>query len=492
MSKRVAVIDLGSNSARMAIFERTSRLGFFILREYKVKARLGEGAYEKGGVLQESAMSNVLNAFKEFKYFLSIYKVSKVLCTGTSALRDAPNSNLFINRIRRELGLNLRVISGDMEAFYGGIAALNLLTPLDEATTIDIGGGSTELAKIIDGKIVDIISLNLGTVRLKELFFDKGDINGALKFTQDIIDTIPPHFASRDIIAIGGSLRAISGAIIQLQNHPIRLVHNFTYKYSDYVDLINKIAIDNELDLKIIGIKKDRFDTIRQGAMIFSAAAKNLKARMVYTSGVGIREGVFLTNLLRPNLKSKELIQMPQKYKIAFPKGFNPSLRSLQDRFAKRDNSITTKHVKALFEILAPLHKLNPSYLNELIIASKLYNIGRSVGFYLENSHSGYLVKNALNYGYTHQQKALIASIIEYQGKTINNLGEFQNLLPDIEIIRWLSFLLSLGATLSLSPNISFEFASNTLYIKGAKDFLMLKDEIRKLIKPAIFAISFE
>ena len=238
MSKRVAVIDLGSNSARMAIFERTSRLGFFILREYRVKARLGEGAYEKGGVLQESAMSNVLNAFREFRYFLSIYKVRKVLCTGTSALRDAPNSNLFINRIRRELGLNLRVISGDMEAFYGGIAALNLLTPLDEATTIDIGGGSTELAKIIDGKIVDIISLNLGTVRLKELFFDKGDINGALKFTQDIIDTIPPHFASRDIIAIGGSLRAISGAIMQLQNHPIRLVHNFTYKYSELNPII--------------------------------------------------------------------------------------------------------------------------------------------------------------------------------------------------------------------------------------------------------------
>ncbi|ARR01192.1 MULTISPECIES: Ppx/GppA phosphatase family protein [Campylobacter] len=490
MSKRVAVIDLGSNSARMAIFERTSRLGFFILREYKVKVRLGEGAYEKGGVLQDEAMSNVLNAFREFKYFLNIYKVSKILCTGTSALRDAPNSNTFINLVKRELGFNLRVISGDMEAFYGGIAALNLLSPLDEATTIDIGGGSTELAKISNGRIVDLISLDVGTVRLKELFFDKDDIDGALRFTQDIINKIPPHFASRDLIAIGGSLRAISSSIMQLQNHQIRLVHNFTYKYSDYANLISKIATDKELDLKSIAIKKDRFDTIRQGAMIFSNAAKILKAKTIYTSGVGIREGVFLVNLLGPNLKSKDLIKMPQEHKIAFPKGFNPSLRSIQDRFAKRDNSTTTRHAKALFEVLAPLHKLKPSYLNELIVASKLYNIGRSIGFYSENAHSGYLVKNALNYGYTHQQKALIAAMIEYQGKAINTLGE--NLLPDIDTLRWLSFLLGLAGALSLSPNISFDFFSNTLYIKGAKNFFMLKDEIRKLIKPAIFAISFE
>lgn len=492
MSKRVAVIDLGSNSARMAIFERTSRLGFFILREYKVKVRLGQGAYERGGILQPEAMDNVLHAFGEFKHFLGIYKVGKVLCTGTSALRDAPNANLFINMVKRELGLNLRVISGNMEAFYGGLAALNLLSPLNEATTIDIGGGSTELAKIKDGKIVDIISLDIGTVRLKELFFDKDDMAGATKFVQDIIATIPSCFASKNIIAIGGSLRAISGAIMQLQNHPIRLVHNFTYEYKHYENLISKIATDREFDLKNIAIKKDRFDTIRQGALIFSSAAKMLGAQMIHTSGVGIREGVFLANLLRPNLKSKELIKMPQMHKIAFPKGFNPSLRSIQDRFAKRDNSTTTRHAKELFEILAPLHEINPSYLNELIIASKLYNIGRSIGFYSENAHSGYLVKNALNYGYTHQQKALIAAMIEYQGKAINSLGEFENLLPSIDIVRWLSFILGLAGALSLSPNISFEFNSNTLYIKGAKNFFMLKEEIRKLIKPDIFVISFE
>ena len=67
MPKRVAVIDLGSNSARAVIFERTSRLGFFILAEHKIKIRLGEGAYENGGILTSEAMQKCLLAFKKFK-----------------------------------------------------------------------------------------------------------------------------------------------------------------------------------------------------------------------------------------------------------------------------------------------------------------------------------------------------------------------------------------------------------------------------------------
>ena len=111
MSKKVAVIDLGSNSVRLAIFERTSRLGFYVAGEYKVKIRLGEGAYENGGMLTKSAMDKCFLAFSDFKKIISDQKISRVLCIGTSALRDAPNANEFISKIRRELGLNLRKIT---------------------------------------------------------------------------------------------------------------------------------------------------------------------------------------------------------------------------------------------------------------------------------------------------------------------------------------------------------------------------------------------
>ncbi len=173
MAKRTAVIDIGSNSARMAVYEKTSRFGFNLLKEIKSRVRVGEGAYEKNGELQTIPMERTFNALKEFRAIANNLKCKKILCVATSALRDAPNSSQLINKIKKELNIHVKIIDGQKEAYFGGIAALNLLPFCKKATTVDIGGGSTELAKIENGKIVDTISLNIGTVRLKEMFYDK-------------------------------------------------------------------------------------------------------------------------------------------------------------------------------------------------------------------------------------------------------------------------------------------------------------------------------
>ena len=103
MAKRTAVIDLGSNSMRMAIFERTSRWAFFILGEYKMRVRLGEGGYEEGGMISQKSMQRALEAFLEFKSIAKSYKCSKILCVGTSALRDAPNAAELISMIKNRV-----------------------------------------------------------------------------------------------------------------------------------------------------------------------------------------------------------------------------------------------------------------------------------------------------------------------------------------------------------------------------------------------------
>lgn len=475
MPKRVAVIDLGSNSARMVIFERTSRLGFFIFREYKIKVRLGEGAYENGGVLQQKAMDNVFCAFSEFKHLIKFYGVKKVLCVGTSALRDAPNAKDFIKRIFDELSLNLKVIDGKTEAFFGGIAALNLLSPIEQATTLDIGGGSAELAKIQNGKIIDTISLNLGTVRLKELFFDKNQPNLIDKFISEHICQIPDHFRSNNLIAIGGSLRAISDSIITKTNHPIKTLHNFHYKFNEQKDFIRAIISSSLDDLQNFYIKKDRFDTIRGGAAIFMAIADKLGTKSVFTSSAGVREGVFLSNLLRPG--------------INLPKNFNPSIRSLQDRFCQKNSQIALKFANKLFKELSPLHKLNPNLAFELGVASKIFNATFSLN--LEPKHGGYMIRNGINYGFTHSQKALISAIIEYGDKGEAGLANYRDLLPNIESVKWLSYILLLSQIFGERAEMDFKFTQNRLEIYGAKDYFMLKDNIQKLSKPSEFEIIF-
>ena len=125
MSKRTAIIDIGSNSARMAIFEKSSRFGFHLIMETKSRVRIGEGAYEFGGVLQDMALERAYKALQEFKNIIQSLKCSKVLCVATSALRDAPNASSFIHKVHTQLGIHIKVIDGTKEAYYGAVGAIN-------------------------------------------------------------------------------------------------------------------------------------------------------------------------------------------------------------------------------------------------------------------------------------------------------------------------------------------------------------------------------
>ena len=348
MAKKTAVIDLGSNSIRMIIFEKTSRYGFYTTYEYKRKVRLGENAYNNGKVLQEEAMQRAQKALHFFKQCIFRHKCKKTLIIGTSALRDAPNSKEFIKRIKNELNLNIRCIDGKNESYLGGFAALNLLSSFKNATTLDIGGGSSELCLIKDNKIIDCISLDIGTVRLKELFYDKGKTNELDEFLKPILEQIPENFCNDNLIAIGGSLRAISNSIIQKNSYPLKNLHDFRYKLEDEKEHILKILNAQTDSLADFDIKKDRFDTIKEGALIFLKIAEKIKTKQIITSGVGIREGIFLQDLLRPAQH--------------FPQNFNPSLKSLQDRFLYKDRKLKTPDfVSKLFNVLEVLHK----YLNQ-------------------------------------------------------------------------------------------------------------------------------
>lgn len=479
MPKRVAVIDLGSNSARAVIFERTSRLGFFILAEHKIKIRLGEGAYENGGILTKDAIQKSLLAFKKFKTLIGTYKVKRVLCIGTSALRDAPNGTGFIKLVRKQTGIAIRKIDGQTEAYLGAYAAQNLLSDFSQGVTLDIGGGSTELALIKNGKIEKTLSLNLGTVRLKELFFDRGDAKGLEKYVSSAVARIGEEFCTQNLIVMGGSARALSGAVMSLQNHPLKIVHNFSYDYEKYVPFFAKLMNAKTLDLAKFPIKKDRYDTIREGAIVFDKIVKRLGAKKVITCGAGVREGAFLNSILRG---------------ARLPKSFNPSLRSLLDRFAPEPSS-APRFAKALFYALSPLHGLSEKYIKILQIAASLCEIGRAIGFYAKHETSADMVLGGLNYRTTHKEKALIAAIISMHGR--RELGAtfapLSAILPDAAKLAWLSYILELARLLSENAlkNLEFSFENSTLKISGADNLIMLKGSLKKLAKPAVFAVNF-
>jgi len=478
MARITAVIDIGSNSARMVVFERTSRFGFHLLKEIKSKVRISEGAYENSGALQKDAITRALKALEGFLSIAKDYKARKILCVATSAVRDAPNRSEFLAMVRQTTGLNIKVIDGPKEAEYGAVAALNMLK-LNDGITVDIGGGSTEMALIKNGKIEDLISLNLGTVRLKELVFDKNlPLDEAVKFVQKELDKVPSHFKTKTIIGIGGTNRALANAIMAITDYPVDTLHGFEFSLTESMDFLDSLIASKVGKLKNFKIKPERYDVIREGALIVRYIIDKVSADRMVASGVGVREGVFLSDLLR-NQNGK------------FPKNFSPSLRSLLDRFGSNEKPAKEicKVSKQLFDVLKIVHKLDDKELFYLDASAKLLNIGTYLNFYSHRYHSHYLILNSLDYGVTHIDKLIISSIVKYHGKKFSGLEDdaFTPLLkPYAECIKWLSTILSIAEALTIDKSyakMEFGYEGGMVIIKSDKNMYLAEEKLKMLLK---------
>lgn len=481
MSKVTTIIDIGSNSMRMVVLQKSSRFAFSLINETKSKVKISEGCYENSGNLQEIPMQR---AYESLKSFLNIHKAlksRKIICVATSALRDAPNSKVFINRVKNDLNLNIKVIDGEKEAYFGGVATSNLLYA-NTFVTVDIGGGSTEFCFVKNRKIEKSISLNIGTVRIKELYFNKNDIDGARKYILDNLKTIFDLNIDipQEIVGVGGSIRALSKLIMSKNEYPLDILHGFSYEVEDELHLLNKISKAKDVEeLKSFGIKKDRFDTIKEGAFIFKIILEELKIKRVITSGVGVREGVYLTDLLR-NSNHK------------FPHNFNVSVKSLLDRFQidEKQSAYFGNSAKKIFDSLVSLHKLDSKYKELLVIASKLNSIGSSLNFYKSNDNAFDFILNGLNYDFPHTSRVIVAYMIKFSKKSLptsNDILKYKELLPSIETMKWLSFMISLNISINHDfsrPKVNYLLEDNNLKITLPNRSFLIESNIEKIELP--------
>ena len=473
MAKRTAVIDIGSNSVRMVVFEKTSRFAFHLLHEAKSRVRISENAYENDGYLQDIPLERAYLALKEFSYIINEYKAYKTLCVATSALRDAPNKQAFINRVKKELGLNIKVIDGQREAFLGGIAAANLLY-LNSALTMDIGGGSTELAVYEDRSVKETYSLNLGTVRLKELYFDNNNISGAKEHILNELKKLPSDFKHNKLIGIGGTLRAISNMVMQKEEVYFRKLHAYSYSVSEQKSYFKSILKADEKGLVELGVKKDRLDVIQAGLLILTTLIEYMEVKEIISSGVGVREGLFLSDLLRSSNNR-------------FPNNFNPSVTSLLDRLTQVKSSYLLQQSAQLFDLCSKTLEINKKYRSSFLTAIKLSQIGKGLDYYESHRRAYYILLNGLNYNFSHEQTVLISTLVRYQRKKQPNKVHLQNykeLLPSTSTCNALSFLMRLSLDIfndfQQRNGVETDLEDGELTIK-LQDSYLIKEKLKDL-----------
>lgn len=286
---KYAVVDLGTNSARLMIARMEGRVA---VSEYKTlrTIRLGENMVEKREIT-EAAMQRTRDTLFEFENISGKLGAGALLCFATSAVREAENKEAFIDYIKKECGIEIEIISGEKEAELGFAGSVQ-----GRGGMFDIGGGSTEVMFGQLGAIEYRRSFRIGTVRFLQMFpgadnADAESYEGAHRLAEETFSAIPD---TGNIIftGIGGSATALAAIDLELKEYDTRLVQGHVISFERANELCSMLkSRTKEQREKIIGLEEKRADVIVFGAILMLEFMKKIKAKNVKVSDRDNQEG---------------------------------------------------------------------------------------------------------------------------------------------------------------------------------------------------------
>lgn len=415
---KISLIDIGSNTIRLVLFEYTKKHGIKEIRNIKTPARLAQYIDDDGYMAEEGilALLKILNSFKQIS---EKYNITNIYPVATAAIRQSNNRDEIIERIRSELDLDAKIISGEEEATLGFEATVHTISYYD-AVTIDIGGGSTELTFYEDKEIIYRTSLSFGVVTLNKMFFEgkKHNDKAAIKQTKQFVEN---EFSKvnwlRDrrvpILAIGGSARNIARIHQSMISYPIAGVHGYTMVRNDLHDVYKLLKnTDTENLDDIDGLSKDRADIILPSSVVFKTLLNVVGAKEFKFSRKGLREGMAM------RIFGKEYPVAFNKYRV-----FEDSIEQLANDFNldPTDTEKRTEIVDRLYHELERLDILSLSRTNKMIMkhAAGIYYLGDFIDRDASSQHTYYLISNSNINGIGHRDRVRLALIASYKNKTL-------------------------------------------------------------------------
>ena len=438
----IAVIDLGSNTARLAIMAYVPGYCYRQIDEIREVVRLRQGMTPEG--LSPEAIERAISTLRLFKRFCDSTQADTVLATATSAVREADNGPEFIERVRAEIGLCLRILSGRDEAFYGAIGALNEV-PIDNGYVLDIGGGSAQISRVQSGRFHEGGALTLGALALSERFIT-GDRITDVEFAsvqEEIerqLDTSSwvKKLNSSTLVGLGGTIRNLANMEAKRQDYPLNTLHGFALSrrsVEESIDLVRTLSLSKRQ--KIPGLSNDRADIILPGAMVALGVLKRSGAKEMIVSTSGLREGIFFEQFWQhlpypviPDVRRFSVLNVARLYN--YQKAHASHVRFLAGR---------------LFDQLRELHGFGAAERELLEAAALLHDVGTIIRYNDHHKHSQTLIDYNGLPGFSPREIALIGLLARYHRKGTPHISNFEPLLSDADR----PVLLSLAAILRLA-----------------------------------------
>jgi exopolyphosphatase/guanosine-5'-triphosphate,3'-diphosphate pyrophosphatase len=418
----VAVIDIGSNSGRVVVYEVLPEGHLRILASSRASLRLVRDLKENN-TLSAQAINRTLDALHDFHALAVGSGASRTLAVATSAIRDAENGSALLTRVRQELGLRLRIISGEEEAHYGCLGAVRGL-PVDDGVMFDLGGGSLQIAGFRKRRIGRQWSLPLGALRLSDAFLssDPPSPKDRRRLTAHVrrsLEQIPlPALGARGwLVGTGGTVRNLAKIDQRQRGYPLPRLHAHILERDRVEEIVDLLASRRQDRLSAVpGLNDDRVDSIVGGGLATVALMKALDADRLQVSGQGVREG------LASSLISDEL-PLPREVRVGSIAGLAAAFRAWDDRPAAHRAAV----VDALFAALE--HEHNGSLREMLGHGATLLDIGRAIDFFDRYEHVADIVLSTDLLGFSHREVALLSAIVRGAGDEGATLDRYQPLL---------------------------------------------------------------
>jgi len=418
----VAVIDVGSNSGRVMVYRQEAGGHLHVLAGSRASLRLVRELDRTGRIPAES-LDRAYEALRDFRSVARGSGVKRITAAGTSALRDASNGPAFLRRVRRELGITMRTLSGLEEARYGFLGAVGGL-PVEDGALFDLGGGSLQVARFRARRLLGAFSVPLGGLRVSDAFLRSDpptprEVRRLREHARETLDAAGVVALSGDerLVGTGGTLRNLAKIDQRASGYPIPRLHGYVLSRRRVHEIVASLCGERlKKRAGVPGLNADRRDSIVGGGLVIGTLMDLLGAEEVVVSGEGVREG------LARSLGSETLEPVRSVRRS--------SLDALAARFFGWSPERARRR-EALAELLhAALDPGAPGELAEALLqAARILDIGRTVDFFDRHEHVADLVLATDLGGFSHRQVALLAAVVRQAGDAETQPGSLAPLV---------------------------------------------------------------
>ena len=393
--KRIGIIDIGSNSIRLVVFDGPKRSPLYLYNE-KVFFRLGMHSFG-GKPFDTNVLQQVSRIIERYVAICKNMKTSKIIMFGTSALREASNSTALVEFIRKKTNVGVDIISGEKEALYAAQGIL-LGFPNAEGVICDLGGNSVEFANIKKNVVTDCKSALLGPLTIKNLGvkFEKLD-----NYIRDQLASITNVYEVKDksFFLIGGSWRAIAKIHMQRIKYPLKIIQGYkveSKKLKKTLEFIRSSSFLTKNDE--INISLGRLALLPQAARLLEIIINEFKVKVLTFSSFGVREGLIYEHLSMVEKKKDPLIEAAKFFE------------KKETRFPKM-----SKHA---FNWIAPLYENLPRKTKRVILAAtKLHDIAWIAHPDYKTEMCLEIVTRSNISGLSHKERVFLAMILLFRHK---------------------------------------------------------------------------